>query len=292
MLSVLIATYNVNTFSLVEKLCQQLEETKITFEIICIDDASKSSLNIQNQQINLLSNCSFETLPKNIGRSKLRNLLVRRSNYNWLLFLDGDVLPTSTDFINNYIGETEKNISSVFLGGIAYKNNENQSQLRWKLGKKGEEKIAEIRNTKPYNYFFTANFLIRKKILQSIKFNEALTKYGYEDLLFAKELENKKIAVKHIDNPVFHLGIDENQIFIDKTKQALENLMLLINTSKLKKEDTKISKTFFKLKRMGVVHILNLFSGRFEWLAEKKSSVFFYQLFRLTYLHKVFKNSK
>ena len=42
MLSVLIPTYNYNAVSLVKELHKQLLDSNIVFEIICIDDGSKS----------------------------------------------------------------------------------------------------------------------------------------------------------------------------------------------------------------------------------------------------------
>lgn len=291
MLSVLIATYNWNAFSLVKELYLQLAKQQIPFEIICIDDASNSDLNIKNEEINFLENCSFKTLEKNIGRSSLRNLLAKKAKYNWLLFLDADVLPTSKKFISKYIGETEKNLAFVYLGGISYKE-ENSNSLRWKLGKKGEEQTAQIRNENPFNYFFTANFLIQKSVFNAVLFDENLKKYGYEDLLFAKELEQKKVKIKHVDNPVFHLGIDDNTTFIKKTKLALENLSFLVNSDKIKVEDTKIYKTYYKLKKYGLANALTPFISFFEKEAIKKSSLKYYHLFRLGYLHKIFKNTK
>ncbi len=290
MLSVLITTYNWSSFFLIKRLHQQLEKAQITFEIICIDDASKSELNKENEAINFLSNCNFKSLDKNIGRSALRNLLVSKSKYNWLLFLDGDVLPTSNTFIQKYITEIQQVKISVFLGGIRYRDVDNKNSLRWKLGRKGEERLAIIRNENPYNYFFTGNFLIKKELFNSVKFDEKLTQYGYEDLLFAKELEQQNIPIKHIDNPVFHLGIDDNKTFVIKTKQALENLSLLLKSNQVLKEDTKVSNLFFKLKWLGLGGVLSEFSNKFELLAIKKSSLFYYNLFRLGYLHKVFKD--
>ena len=291
MLSVLIVTYNWDAFLLVKELHLQLEKQQILFEIICIDDASNSDLNTNNYKINTLENCSFETLPKNIGRSAIRNLLAKKAQYKWLLFLDADVLPTSKNFISKYVCETENNFTPVFLGGIAYEEG-NSNSLRWKLGKKAEEKKAEVRNKNPFNYFFTANFLIQKSVFNAVQFDENLTKYGYEDLLFAKELEHIKIKIKHLDNTVFHLGIDDNTRFINKTKLALENLSYLVGYNKVRTEDTKIYKAFFKLKKLGITNILVQYLSFFEKQTIKKSSLFYYHLFRLAYLEEVVKNPK
>ena len=56
MLSVLIPTYNYNAFELVNELHKQLLKSEVLFEIICIDDGSKSTLNQQNEKINDLPN--------------------------------------------------------------------------------------------------------------------------------------------------------------------------------------------------------------------------------------------
>ena len=52
MISVLIASYNRNVVNLVNELHSQLIKTKVSFEIICFDDASRSASNINNIEIN------------------------------------------------------------------------------------------------------------------------------------------------------------------------------------------------------------------------------------------------
>lgn len=292
MISVLIASYNRNVVNLINELHFQLKNAAIPFEIICLDDASKSALNIDNEKVNLLPNCYFKSLKKNIGRSAIRNLLASKATYNWLLFLDADVLPTSSKFISNYLKEIKNTNSTVFLGGIKYKEEENKHLLRWKFGKESEEISAIERNKNSSKYFFTANFLINKSSFNAVKFNEEIVDYGYEDLLFSKELFNKDIKINHIENAVYHLGIDTNLGFIEKTKKAIKNLSFLIQAKLLDKEDTNLSKLYFKLKPFGIVTFLALFTSFFEKTASKKSSVFYYNLFRITYLHQVIKNSK
>jgi glycosyltransferase involved in cell wall biosynthesis len=291
MISVLIASYNINVVNLIKELHLQLNKANVIFEIICLDDASKSEKNIENKKVNQLPFCSFQILKKNIGRSAIRNLLATKASYDWLLFLDADVLPTSPKFISNYLKEIENNNYSVFLGGIKYRDFDDKSLLRWRFGKKSEEVSVLIRNKDAYKYFFTANFLIEKGFFNRIKFNEDIVDYGYEDLLFSKEIEKKKVKIKHLENGVFHLGIDQNKEFIKKTKKAITNLNFLITKKLIKKQDTNISKLYFKLKPFGILSLLSLFSSFFEKVANKNSSVTFYNLFRITYLHQVIKNS-
>jgi glycosyltransferase involved in cell wall biosynthesis len=102
MLSILIPTFNYNAFSLVKEMHHQLTLEALDFEIICIDDASYSPLNIKNEEINTLSFSSFKSLERNVGRSAIRNLLADTAKYKWLLFLDVDVIPVKPSFIKNY----------------------------------------------------------------------------------------------------------------------------------------------------------------------------------------------
>ena len=60
-----------------------------------------------------------------------------------------------------------------------------------------------------------------------MKFDESLTQYGHEDTLLGIELSNQGIQIKHIDNPLYHLGIESNEIFLEKTVKGIENLYKL-----------------------------------------------------------------
>jgi hypothetical protein len=290
MLSVLIASYNRNVVNLIDELYCQLTNEHIAFEIICLDDASESDINTTNQIINQLPFCSFKSLKKNIGRSAIRNLLASKAKYDWLLFLDCDVLPTDSKFIFNYLQAIKNNNYSVFLGGIKYRDDDSKNLLRWKFGKKSEEINSHIRNKNPDNYFFTANFLIKKDVFETLKFNEKIKDYGYEDLVFAKELIKNKIKIYHIENQVFHLGIDVNKDFIEKTKHAIRNLVFLVEANYLQKKDTKLYRTYYKFNTFGFVSFLVLFTNFFKKITIQKSSITSYNLFRITCLHKVLKN--
>ena len=292
MLSILIPTYNYNAYTLVKELHNQLRDLKILFEIICIDDGSKSELNKFNLEINSLSHSTFILLEDNIGRSAVRNLLSEKAKYKWLLFLDSDVYPKKSNFINEYLDIIERSEYAIISGGISYKIDKSKKLLRWKLGKNNEEKSVFIRSRNPYKYFFTANFLIKKSIMELINFNEDLIKYGYEDLLFSKSIKNKSIKIKQVNNSVFHLGIDSNETFLNKTKSALENLSYLIQTNQLSINDVRIYSIYNKLKKYKISGLFLIFIDHFQRYSIKKSSLLYYNLFRIAFLDNISKNSK
>lgn len=284
MLSVLIPTYNFNAFYLVEEIHQQLKKIAVDFEIICLDDGSKSELNTENEKINQLSNSTFKTLDKNIGRSAIRNLLAKKAKYDWLLFLDADVLPVNRDFILNYTEcFTQKN--TVFCGGLLYQNKkENTHLLRYKYGKKHEEILLEIRKSNPEKYFFTSNFLIKKEVFQTVFFEEKLVQYGREDLLFSLKLIDNNFKIVHLKNEVYHLGIDENKLFVSKTKKAMENLIFLENQELINSSDIRLLNLLRKFKTLKIHKIMGFFYRFFEKLAIEKSSVFFLNCMKVSYL--------
>ncbi len=230
MLSILIPVYNFNVTSLIGELLNQAEKLNIQFEIICIDDKSKSNFLDANDNLRNLENVNYQVLKENIGRSKIRNLLASEAKYEYLLFLDCDIKISNPDFLENYINLINKN--DVIIGGLKYESfddTDKNKRLRWAYGKNREEKKAIIRSKNPYLAFSVCNLFIKKSVSEKILFSEIISQYGHEDTLYGIELKARKIKVKHIDNPVIHLGLDETDVFIKKTELGLENLKSLSN---------------------------------------------------------------
>lgn len=290
MLSVLIPIYNFNTTELVASIHQQLKLLSIEFEIICVCDAS-TKFNLENETIKNFSNTELITLNKNIGRSKIRNLLVAKSNYDWLLFLDADVFPKDDLFVKRYLDSISNNGEKVFCGGIIYKDQkpESNKMLRWVYGKNREEISVNKRSGRPYQYVSGANFLINKSIFAFIKFNEEIIDYGYEDVLFVEDLKNGNIEISHLENPVFHLGVESNLVFLNKTKEAIENLLFISSNDILIGDNLKLLKTFEILKKSKLNLVFSkvflLFKKSIEQnLISGKPSLFLFDIFKLGYL--------
>ena len=103
MLSILIPTYNYDITHLVYELHKQATKAEIDFEIICFDDCSDVFVNENNLKINSLNNTRIIISEKNLGRTDSRQILCNSAIYNWLLFLDADVIPKSDNYIEHYI---------------------------------------------------------------------------------------------------------------------------------------------------------------------------------------------
>ena len=291
MLSVLIPTYNYIALDLVKSLHTQLEEQNIAYEVICFDNGSNSGTNIENERISDIQNCHFTALKKDGGRSRVKNILAKKSIYPWLLFLDSDVLPVSSNFIKDYVKTIKAKKEKVFYGGLKYYDNKpsDNKMLRWIYGKEREEISLKKRNLDPQNYFTAANFLIDKNIFERIKFDESLLEYGHEDTLFALELKKRNIAIAQIHNPVYHLGLDKNEVFLEKIKKSIENLNYLQQQGKISSEDNKLLKINNYLKNMRMNSVFSFLFDKYSKtmelnLTSKSPSLLIFDLYKIGYL--------
>ncbi|MCK0130479.1 glycosyltransferase family 2 protein [Flavobacteriaceae bacterium F08102] len=255
MLSVLIPVFNYNAYPLITGLHKQLIHATIPFEILCIDDASNRPMLAFENEIKNLLHTRLLKLSKNIGRSKIRNLLATKAQFDWLLFIDADCLPNNEIFIDRYITEIKKNTHMVICGGISYQEKKPTASkvLRWKYGRHREQHPLQVRKEQAYRLFFSANFVIYKPTFMEIMFDETLTKYGLEDTLFAKKIRDKNLKIHHIENTVIHEGLDNADEFMQKTKSAITNGYKLFTTNKLGPSQLKHLAVYLKLKKLRLV---------------------------------------
>jgi hypothetical protein len=260
MLSILIPAFNYNITTLVNELYRQAVEQNIDFEIIVIEDGSEKYL-FGNEKISKLENCKYSRLNKNIGRSAIRNKLADESKYENLLFLDCDSEPGSTHFIQNYLPFCNK--ECIVLGGRIYdiENDDPNKSLILTYGRKRERYNQTNRKQYRNRMFMTPNFLISKSIFNKVRFNESIIGYGHEDSIFGFELQKQNYQFSTIDNPVIHKGLENNDVFIKKTEQALENLYRIYLNSEYAaiENDSKVLSMFLKIRKFKLQNLINFF---------------------------------
>lgn len=288
MLSILIPVYNYSVYPLVSELQKQCLEINIQFEILCQDDSSNLFIT-KNQHTNSLENCNFSVNNLNVGRGKNINFLAEKSKSEWLLIMDCDTFPTHSNYIQKYISQINE-AEKVVFGGIKYQKEKPSSNqlLRWFYGNARESISVEKRNTNPNGSALTSNILIQKKVFISNKFNDSITKYGYEDLVFLSDLKKKGILVKHIDNPTYHLGLENSEQFLAKTKIALENLKSISENNSIYNSESKILKVYNVLKQLYLTSFISTIFKKTERnleenLLSKNPSLFLFDLYKLGY---------
>ncbi|NMH88018.1 glycosyltransferase [Flavivirga algicola] len=289
MLSILIPVYNYNITNLVYNIHEQATRTKIEFEIICFEDGSNKYVIENKSSIETLMHTSIIVSSLNKGSIKSRQILSNQASYNWLLFLDSDVIPKHNSFIEKYINLISPDTDALY-GGVAYKDEQPETEylLRWKYGKSCEEINASKRNRKPYQVVVSGNFLIKKTIFNLINLKIKKNSYGLDNY-FGILLNEKKARVKHINNEVYHLGIDKSDIYIKKIENAIETLLWLLNERRIFQHNNKLLSIFIYLKRLKLNHFMSLFFRVFNTsikknLLGKQPNIFFLQLYKISYM--------
>lgn len=225
-LSILLPVFNWDCTQLIKDLHFQGLVLGIPYEIIVTDDCSTNKEIMERNRIVAESheNCRFYGLPHNIGRAAIRNFMADQSRFEKLLFLDCDSAIKDKLFLQKYVEVADE--ASVICGGVIHPDEMPQEgvELRYLYEKNAaHERSAGFRSRNPYLRFTSFSFLIDKDVFMDIRFDESYVGYGYEDVQFGHELEKRGVSILHIDNPMAHLGLESNDAYLNKTRQAVLN---------------------------------------------------------------------
>lgn len=292
MVSILIPVLNQTITDLVEDLQEQGKRLGIPFEIIVLDDGSESSFSDHNRVVGQWEHVTYLTGSSNMGRAAARNQLARHAKHPYLIFIDCDAAVPSEEFLARYMDFLTQ--EPVVCGGTVYQATPPENKellLRWEYGKTRESVPAKRRNKNPHAGFSGFNFLIDKELFLTIQFDETLREYGHEDTLFGYKLWERGSNVLHIDNPLIHLGLEPDHLFIRKTKAGLENLYHLTRLYNERREFTRmvrLLRVYYRVRKTGVLplsepitrKLLKRIEGR---MLSSKPNLLFFDLFKLLY---------
>lgn len=261
MISICIPVYNFDVTRLVESLSAQIKSNPTMAEIILIDDASSEEFKQINETV--CSGHTYIKLPENVGRAAIRNLFLKYAQFEYLLFLDCDSIIVQDDFVTSYLLAIKSLNPQVVCGGRVYdlRKPDRNHTLRWKVGVNRESLSSEVRNNYPNRSFMTNNFLIRRELLQSVRFEERLKEYGHEDTLFGFELKKRKILTLHINNPVLNGDVEDNALFLSKTERGVANLvdiLQFVNYNSYFVEEVRILDFHRKTKQYHLTRVLQM----------------------------------
>jgi glycosyltransferase involved in cell wall biosynthesis len=291
MLSILIPVYNFDVRKLVRDLHSLCEKAGIVYEILVYDDHSENVFPELNQSVTTYNTVRYKQLSENKGRSGIRNLLASEAVYENLIFIDCDMHIVSDQYIKDYIRSMDH--ADAVFGGLIYAEapKDRNKMLRWKYGTEREAIPAIQREKKPFISMKTCNLLIRKKVFDKIGFSEDIEGYGYEDTLFGIQLKRFGFTVAHIDNPLIHTGLEDADVYLEKTTTAMKNLRRMMNNPELKNHlsELKIIEHYRFEKKLGVsgLTLLNYSTFRpviLKNLRSKNPNLKLFDLFKLVHL--------
>tara|TARA_R110002050_G_scaffold204327_2_gene339743 strand:- start:49934 stop:50836 length:903 start_codon:yes stop_codon:yes gene_type:complete len=250
MVSVLIPVFGEAIDAQLASLAIEAKGLDYSVEIIVCDDASpvpKPPAFTDYKGIEF----RYISLKNNLGRSRIRNFLANEAKYDQLIFIDADCQPIQSSFIDTYKLKFEEDV--VLVGGQLFAKEEpsdSNFRLRWDYGTNVEARSLKERVKAPYRSFMANNFSISKALVNKFPFDENHTGYGHEDTLFGVQLRVNNIEVKHIKNPIRHLGKETNAQFLAKTAEGVRNLAQLYYDGKLDKH-VRLIKTYEQLRFTG-----------------------------------------
>lgn len=293
MLSILIPVYNFDVRNLVNQLVEQCRTASIPFEIILLDDGSTAPFRQVNQVLGKLHDVIYEELPLNVGRAKIRNLLLEKARYDSLLFIDCDSALPDDQFISRYQPFIGSNL--IIYGGRVYEEEppaDPELFLHWYYGTCREVIPVAERLKAPNQSFMTNNFLIHKSVFGLLRFNEIIRGYGHEDTLFGFELKKNNLIITHIDNPVIHIGLETAGELLRKSKNSIRNLRRILNDNgehTAMAEDISLLHSYLRVKKLQMDGLIRRLFKRFEQAIEhnlesKNPRLFLFDLYKLGYI--------
>ena len=285
-LSILIPVYNYPVTSLTEALAQQLSASGSEGEIILLEDGSDLYV-AGNRMLQQIPSVGYHQLEKNSGRAAARQQLSQLANFDNLLFLDCDSEIIKANFLSLYFDLVQKH-TVLACGGRVYSATppaDEQYMLHWKYGVKRES------NTNNSRAFMSNNFLIKKELFDKLDHSILLQGYGHEDSWWGIQFEQLNIQCITINNPVLHAALEKSGVFLAKSENALDNLLMLAKNADgdLISKHIKIFRWYRRLTKMGLAGVFVFFENPFHKyfrknLLSKKPSLLFFDCYRLTIL--------
>jgi len=244
LLSVLIPVWRTCPTALLDSLWQQAGQFSQPTEILVLDDSADPACFGWHELYRHHPGIRIHTFPENLGRSRARNTLLGQAMGKWVLWLDGD-LEIPDGYLNGLMriiedGATQPGESGpVICGGIGVEPIPNRSvtageppvdmrdSLRYRYALRVEAATADRRSRAPYRWVRAAHCLMPAQAARRLSFPDFVEGYGHEDTHWALQMKAAGYVVRHIDHPVLHRGIDSNEVFLEKTRQAVSNLARL-----------------------------------------------------------------
>jgi glycosyltransferase involved in cell wall biosynthesis len=297
MISILIPTYNYNVTALFQALKTELESIAPNYEVICYEDGSTEHVEDNSEIINTIVNAKHLISKENKGRITTRQSLAEIATYDWLLFLDSDVIPEKKSFLHDYLKYVDFKYDAIY-GGYDYDlaKPDMEFMLRWKYGKNYENVDAEIRNKTPYKIVISGNFLIKKSVFLDINSRIKNDGYGYDNYLGAL-MKSSSTNVFHINNNVNHKGLDTNSVFLTKVEKAVETVFEINQKHSAIITENTLLEFYKRLKSLGlskpIEFIFNLSKTKIrQHLLSSNPNLTLLQFYKLGYLCSITSSKK
>ena len=227
-LSVLIPFYKESPLALLRGL-QTRDPHDV--EIILIDDGSgRPDITAEVEAFIAATPlaCELMTLDDNEGRARGRNRLTSAARGDYYLFLDSDMLPDDTGFLDRWLDAAHDHPAVVFGGfSLLQAPTDKAFAVHRMMAGHSDCLSAAVRAEQPEKYVFTSNLLVRRDVFEAEGFDASFTGWGWEDTEWGMRVA-VAYGVSHIDNTATHMGLDTPAALARKYEQSVGNFARVI----------------------------------------------------------------
>ena len=220
-LSVLVPFHRHDPTPLIERLAG------IGAELVLLDDGSASAELLSH----VMEAAERSALPAKIivwganrGRSAARNRLVAEARGEYVLFLDADMIPDQSDFLQSWLDLVQRQRPFIAFGGLSVRQTKpsRETALHHFLFARSDCRSAWMRERSPARFVATSNLLVRRDVLGESPFDDGFSGWGWEDVDWALRA-GRHAPILHVDIPATHAGLDCVETLLRKSAEAGPN---------------------------------------------------------------------
>lgn len=233
-LSVLAPFLHDNPTGLIRAIQSQSEIDGSSVELIVLDDGSNDP-DLRDAVSRCVRSVSIPSAlivrKRNGGRAAARNTLAQVARGGHFLFNDADCIPDASDFLKIYLDLVAREQPAFVVGGfsILQAPTDRRFALHRHITAARDCLPASERQKAPWRYAYGSNILVRRDVMETTPFNPDYLGWGWEDQEWAMRVA-KHWPIRHIDNTVSHLGLDDADRLFVKYASSGENFRLIAAT--------------------------------------------------------------
>ena len=200
--SIIICTYNQRSTleKSLEKLRLQIKQPR-HFEVIIADDCSTDDTQPFIKSLRFPIFLKYCRSEYQSGRAENRNRGIEKAVGEWLIFLDGDIIPDN-NFVQVLLGSLNHPEKRVYIGSLQY-------PPEWKSGNFEKYYYSRGRlnfrtgQAVPGKYFTSSNFAIKNSAMKLLSgFDIKYKSWGGEDTDFGLRLEKAGLEITYLADAI------------------------------------------------------------------------------------------